>query len=120
MSLADPVPGNLPLVIERGLHFGPLDLLFKENGAAVNLTGYTTRSIARTEVGSPNELNLDPVIADAAAGRIRIEFTDDETMRDFPAGKYRYNLVLVLTSSGETSPPYLAGTLDVIDQESRT
>lgn len=118
MATADPVPGNLPLFIQRGVHWGPVTLTFKDAaGTAINLTGYTARAIARPETGSPNSYDLEPEITVPATGTVVIEMTDEETERDWPIGDYRYDLTF--TTAGQTYGPYLVGPLTVTDHPSR-
>lgn len=115
------LPGNLPLEMRRGVTFGPITLVFRDsNGVLINLTGYTARGVARPEIPSPNQFDLEPTIsAPATDGKVVIEFTDEETAQLFPAGIYNYAITLT-NGSAEIFGPFVAGVLTVIDQDARS
>lgn len=116
MAFCDPV--DFPLKIRRQITFGPYVFICKDvNDTVVNLTGYTVQALARPQIESPNTLDLAPVITNAAGGEITIEFTDEETSA-FLLGDYNYDLVLE-NAGGERLNPIVAGTLRVIDVNSR-
>lgn len=113
------VPGNLPLKMRRGSSFGPISIFCKDGlGAAFNLTGYSAFAVARSFPLSSSSLDLSPAITPGITGEIVIEFTDEETQRDFPPGEYEYDLVLE-TPGGVRGAPIIAGKLTVIDENTR-
>lgn len=101
------------------MSYGPIVLVLRDvAGVIINLTGFTCRWIARPEVPSPNEYDLDAAITNAAGGEITSEFTDEETMRLFPAGNYQHALT-VTNGSGAVLGPQIIGPLLVEDQSAR-
>lgn len=118
--MADPlVPGNLPLKMRRGSTFGPISIFCKDGlGAAFNLTGYAAFGVARRETQSSDTYDLQPAITAGLTGEIKIEFTDEQTIQLFPAGEYAYDLVLE-APGGVRGNPLIAGTLTVIDENTR-
>lgn len=108
-------PGNLPLAMQRGAQFGAIVVqLLDAVGAAVPLTGYTPRWIARTEVESPNEFDLNATLSDAAQGKVQILVSSDDTQRLFPVGEYVHGLTLT-DGSGNVFPMPVTGPLTVFD-----
>lgn len=114
------LPGPVPLLMARGSSFGPLIFELEDsNGAALNLTGYVPRWIARPEISSPNEFDFGAALtATPVDGRVTIELTDEETMREWPLGDYQHALTLE-SSGGSISQPLIAGPLKVYDQSAR-
>lgn len=110
-------PGNLAILMRRGVSFGPIDFVMRQStGAIIPLTDYTARWIARTEDDSPNEYDLEATIpAPATDGKVRLEFTKDEVLLKFPVGKYVQALVLT-DGSGNTTGPVISGPLTVENQ----
>jgi hypothetical protein len=114
-------PGNLPMLMRRGIQFGKITVILKDpTGAVINLTGYTPRWIARPEVPSPNEYDFNPALTGTPVdGKVEIIRTDEETMRDWPAGTYNHALTLE-DSSNDIFGPFITGTLTVEDQSARS
>jgi hypothetical protein len=113
-------PGNLPMEMRRGVQFGPITLELKDpTGAAVNLTGYTPRAIARPEIPSPNSFDLGAgIIPPATDGKIQLFVDQEDTTRLFPAGLYTY-AITVKDGSEEIFGPFIQGQLTVLDQPAR-
>jgi hypothetical protein len=110
-------PGTLsPFTIYRGTTFGPIVLTAKNNGAAVDLTGYTLSSKAH-RLTDGVQINLAPTLSDAANGVIHLmDFTDEQTavLQD---GDYEWDLVLT-TGSGQVLPPSIEGTFTIKESDS--
>ena len=71
-----------------------------ENGAAVNLTGYTARAEVRPTISSSTiTLNLAPTIPTPANGIISVVIADEATASIEP-GAYVWGLVLVTPAGG--------------------
>ena len=71
-----------------------------ENGAAVNLTGYTARAEVRPNISSSTiTLNLAPTIPTPANGIISVIIADEVTASIEP-GAYVWGLVLVTPAGG--------------------
>ena len=71
-----------------------------ENGAAVNLTGYTARAEVRPTISSSTiTLNLAPTIPTPANGIISVIIADEVTASIEP-GAYVWGLVLVTPAGG--------------------
>lgn len=114
------LPGPVPLTMRRGVTFGPLTFELEDaNGSAVNLTGFTPRWIARPEIPSPNQYDFGPALSGTPTdGKVIITQTDEETLRDWPAGSYQHALTLE-DGTGQVFGPYIAGPLTVEDQAAR-
>lgn len=113
------VPGNLPLKMRRGSSFGPISIFCKDGaGAPFNLTSYSVFAVARSFPLSTSPLDLHPEITAGTTGEIVIEFTDEETQRDFPTGEYEYDLILE-TPAGARGLPLIVGKLTVVDENTR-
>jgi hypothetical protein len=111
-------PANFPIKIRRGIHYGPLTVSCQDsNDDPVPLTGFSVFAVARPQLESPNEIDLEPAITNAVGGVITIDL-DDETTNQFAVGDYVWDLVLQ-EPGGERIPPLLAGPLSVIDYVSR-
>lgn len=113
-----PDPVNLPIKVRRSVTFGPLKIVCRDsNHDPVPLTSYTVTAVARPEVGSSSNIDLEPAITNAAAGEITITLTVVDTGY-FPAGDYVYDLILT-TPTGVRLPPLIAGPLRVLDTVTR-
>lgn len=111
-------PAYFAISIRRGIHYGPLTITCEDStNTAVPLTGFSVFAVARPQLESPNEIDLEPAITNAVGGIITIELTDAKT-NQFPAGEYVWDLVLA-NAIGQRLPPLLAGPLTVIDYVSR-
>lgn len=101
------------------MSFGPVTLICQDsNSTAINLTGFGVASLARPQLESPNNIDLQPVISDPTNGVIEFaEFTDAETSA-MALGEYGYDLVLINLSS-ERIGPFIAGPFTVLDYYSR-
>lgn len=113
-----PDPVDLPLKIRRGIAYGPLKIVCRDaNHDPVPLTNYTVAAVARPEIGSTTNIDLEPAITNAAAAEITIDLDVIETGY-FPLGDYVYDLILT-TPGGVRLPPVIGGNLRVIDTVTR-
>lgn len=103
---------TLNLTVHRGITLGPITFVFKdEDGAVVDLTGYTAHAEARKRLSGPVVIDFEPTVSDATAGEVTIYRTDELT-NAYAAGLYRWDLVLE-NASGERLGPFLAGEVTV-------
>lgn len=113
-----PDPVNVPLKIRRSVAFGPLKIVCLDaNEDPVPLTSYTVAAVARPEVESTTNIDLEPSITNAAAGEITISLDVVDTGY-LPVGEYVYDLILT-TPGGVRLPPVIGGNLRVIDTVTR-
>lgn len=113
-----PDPVDLPIKIRVGIRYGPLVIVCRDaNHDPVPLTSYTVAAVARPEVGSTSNIDLEPAITNAAAGEITIDLSVVDTGY-FPVGDYVYDLILT-TPGGVRLPPLIGGNLRVIDTVTR-
>lgn len=111
-------PVTFPLKLRQTIAYGPLVINCQDaNGDAVPLTGFTVFAVGRPQLESPNNIDLMPVITNAATGEITISLTGDQ-ISAFPLGDYNWDLVLE-DAGGVGLGPFLAGPLQVLAINSR-
>jgi hypothetical protein len=112
------------LTIHQGASFDLTIRAFGENNAPVDLSGYTARSYARENAGSPNlAFSLDPTISPTTVdGVTTSSFIFSKSVASvlaFPAGRFEWDVVLIQTSTGKVTGPYVAGIVTVKPLASR-
>lgn len=114
------IAGDLPLLMVRGLSFGPIEVqVLDATSTPIDLTNYTIRAIARPEIPSPNQYDLAPTITTPAQGKFTFVFTPDQTQSLFPVGIYDYDVALKSLAGVILAPSPIAGKLTVVDQPAR-
>ena len=102
------------LYARRGITFGPIKVVCKNgDGDPVDLTDWKAWAEARENPGCPVQIDLAPEITDAAAGEITFDHADEVTAT-WPAGTFRWDLVLE-NPDGQRLGPFVAGTITVED-----
>lgn len=106
-------PGTHNFTIYRGASFGPKVFTFTDDTLLVPmaLTGLTALAEARENVNGAVKVDLTPVVTNAAAGAVTMEFTVAQTQA-MPAGIFYWDF-LFEDGAGERTGPYLKGKLTV-------
>lgn len=88
------IPGEYNITMTRGCVRPLIEIQLIGGNGPFDLTGYTPAAQVRVEPGGDVILDLEPVVSDAAQGKIQTaEFTDEETMQ-YVAGVYHWDLTL--------------------------
>lgn len=96
--------------IWRGSEFGPITIgAIDENGATVDLTGYTAQVDCRAKAGVAVAFNLGPSIV---GGEVRL-YLDGAATWGLTAGEYLFDVVLT-PPAGERMPPLYVGSKVVV------
>lgn len=75
----------------------------------ISLTGYTMAATLVSLVGGGTVASITTTTVDAAAGRLNIGLTDEQTAA-LPVGTYRWNLT---ADDGQARRTYLTGMVEV-------
>ena len=106
-------PGKVHIVVYEGLAYGPLVIrCLDENGAGVDLTGFSAHAEVRENASGAVKLDLAPTISDATAGEITISLTDEQT-DGAAAGKWKWDLVIE-NAAGDLIGPIVEGNASII------
>lgn len=106
------IPGEYNFTIYKDVQFGPKTFIFKDGeGTVIPLTDLTAKAQARPELDSPDVIDLEPEITDAAGGEVTMELPQ-ETVLGFPEGEFYWSMVFENTS-GQRIGPFVIGTLTV-------
>lgn len=104
MATYEQLPGELNLSFRRAdevsteIDFSP-----------ISLTGFTVTSMIVSLVSGATVASIATTLIDAAAGRVNIELTDEQTAA-LPLGTYRWNLT---ADDGLAKRTYLTGIVEV-------
>lgn len=104
MASYEQLPGELNLSFRRAdevsteIDFSP-----------ISLTGYTMTASLVSLVSGGTVASIAATMVDAAAGRVNIGLTDEQTAA-LPLGTYRWNLT---ADDGQARRTYLTGTVEV-------
>jgi len=101
------------IYIDQGSSFSNTITVSGADGSALDLSGYTAASQMRKSYGSSTSYTFTSTITDAAAGKIKISFTSDDT-NDIPGGRYLYDVEI--TSSGGSKTRVIEGIAVVTPQ----
>ena len=100
------------LTITRGISFLPITVTVEDASGAIDLTGWSVFSDARSIKGGPVSFSLSPTITDAATGEITIPEKDADATALLTGGRYYWDLVLENTD-GQRLGPYLSGLITI-------
>jgi hypothetical protein len=89
------------LYVDAGSTYSTIITVTASNGQALNLTGYTVASQMRKSYQSSTAHAFTASIYDAAAGKIRLQLTDEQS-EAIPAGRYLYDVEIESTSGTRT------------------
>jgi hypothetical protein len=104
MANYEQLPGELNLAFRRGdevsteIDFSP-----------ISLTGFTMTSTLASLVSGGTVSSITTTMVDAAAGRLNIGLTDEQTAA-LPVGTYRWDLT---ANDGTARRSYLTGVVEV-------
>ena len=108
--------GIYDIVIDQGADFS-VQLDLKNNGSAVNLTGFTAAAQLRpTPTSSTKSADFSINFTDRANGQLKLEMTNSTTAGLSP-GKYYYDLET--TSGGGVKTRFLQGVARVTPNVTR-
>jgi len=112
-------PAKLNLTIYQGATFLPVRFTaLDENGAAVNLTGWSVYAVARVSPTKAEAFDFAPVVTTAASGLITIPQMTDEATAVLTPGRYTWDMILE-NGAGQRLGPYFSGIVDVLKINSR-
>ncbi len=110
-------PGVYNFTICRHVSFGPRTFVLnsREDGVLtpIDLTGLTPRWQARERTTGEVKMDLEPVLGDADAGEVVLEFTLEQAAA-FPVGTWHHDLVFEREDGGRVGP-YLKGTVTITE-----
>ncbi len=101
------IPVNAPVLVYRKTDLTIEVSVLDSADDPVPITGWTFAAHVRRTVDGELVLDLEPAIADAAQGLVRI-FHDATVTEDLTPGKYVWDFIAI-DPDGNRTGPYLAG-----------
>ena len=89
------------LYIDAGSDYSVIITVSAPDGQPLDLDGYTAASQMRKSYGSLTYYDFDASIYDAAAGKVQIALSADDS-DDIPPGRWLYDVEITHTESGAT------------------
>lgn len=88
------------LYVDQGSLFRNSVTVTRASGDPLPLTNYTAASQMRKSYNSSVGYSLNATITDAAAGKIRLELTSEQS-RSIPPGRYLYDVEITSNATSE-------------------
>lgn len=89
------------LYVDAGSTYSNIITVTATNGQALNLSGYTVASQMRKSYQSSTSYTFTATVYDAAAGKIRLQLTDDQSSA-IPAGRWLYDVEIESSTGAKT------------------